>query len=64
MFRFSELKEEYEERYGKEISIVVLEIDTKSLDLSRLSIDENNSNDDDLTYFYNGVIPASKIRIC
>lgn len=59
-----ELKENLEERYGKEISIVVLEIDTKSLDLSRLSIDENNSNDNDLTYFYNGVIPASKIRIC
>ena len=59
-----ELKEEFEERTGQEISIAVLEIDAKFLDMSRLSIDENNSDDEDLTYFYNGVIPSSRIRIC
>lgn len=59
-----ELKEEFEERTGQEISIAVLEVDTKFLDMSRLSIDENNSDDEDLTYFYNGVIPSSRIRIC
>ena len=59
-----EMKEEFEERTGQEISIAVLEIDAKFLDMSRLSIDENNSDDEDLTYFYNGVIPSSRIRIC
>ena len=61
---FEELSDIYEDRYGKELGITVFEIDTSYLNLSKLSIDTNNSTDDadSQTYFYDGVIPFSQLK--
>ncbi|WQJ53524.1 MAG: hypothetical protein [Wendovervirus sonii] len=60
---FEELSDIYEERYDKELEIVVFKINIKDLDLSLLSIDENQLVDEDTdpTYFYNGVIPFKNL---
>mgnify|MGYP003289123643 CR=1 FL=1 len=62
---FEELSENYEDRYGKELGIVVFKININDLDESLLSIDENQMLDDNIdpTYFYNGVIPFNKLNI-
>ena len=62
---FEELADWYEERYDKELSIVVFQIKLSDLNPSLLSIDSNQSyeDEDDATYFYNGVIPFNKLKI-
>lgn len=61
---FDELAEVYEERYGKELPIVVFRIDVNDLDPNLLSVDTNQQYDEDTeaTYFYNGVIPYNKLQ--
>lgn len=61
---FNDYCDWYEERYDNEVEIVVFEIPIECLDLNLLSIDTNlNANsDDELTFFYNGVIPYSDIK--
>lgn len=63
---FEELADEYNEKIGKELEIIVFEIDVNTIDTSKLFEDENNlSNYDDeiTTYFYDGVIPFDKLKI-
>lgn len=61
---FEELADKYEERYDKELEIVVYQINIKDLDPALLSIDSNNKQQDDdvSTYFYSGVIPFNKLK--
>ena len=50
---FANFAEEYEDRYDKSLQIIVFSINTKDLDTSKISIDSNNSVDEDSqTYFY------------
>lgn len=56
-----DLAEEYEAKYDKELEIVVFAINTSDLNLSKLSIDTNNDSED-LTYFYDGVIPYTAMK--
>lgn len=62
---FEELAEWYEERYDKELEIIVFQIKLSDLDQTLLSFDENQIIDDENepTYFYNGVIPFNKLKI-
>lgn len=62
---FEELAEWYEERYDKELEIIVFQIKLNDLDKTLLSFDENQIRDDenDPTYFYNGIIPFNKLKI-
>lgn len=62
---FEELSDAYEERYGKEMPIVVFRINVDDLDKNLLSVDTNQSVDEDAepTYFYSGVIPFSKLTM-
>ena len=62
---FEELSEWYEEKYGKELEIIVFRIKLSDLDQNLLSLDENQIQDDetDPTFFYNGVIPYNKLKI-
>lgn len=62
---FEELAEIYEDRYNKELEIVVFKIKLSDLDISLLEIDNNQLIDDetDATYFYNGIIPYDKLQI-
>lgn len=62
---FEELAEWYEERYDKELEIIVFQIKLSDLDQTLLSFDENQMSDDENepTYFYNGVIPFNKLKI-
>lgn len=61
---FEELADIYEERYDKELEIIVFRINVADLDPERLSIDTNQLLDDetDPTFFYNGVIPYSNLK--
>lgn len=61
---FEELSDAYEERYDKELSIVVFRINIDDLDKNLLSIDTNQSVDEDTepNYFYNGIIPYNKLE--
>lgn len=59
---FDDLSDAYEERYNKELEIIVFEVKISDLDLNLLSIDENNQDDEDPTFFYSGVIPFDKLR--
>ena len=61
---FEELAEQYEDRYDKELEIIVFEINTKDIDLSKLHIDTNQLLDDetDPTYFYDGIIDFKKLK--
>ena len=50
---FANFAEEYEDRYDKSLQIIVFSVNTKDLDTSKISIDSNNSVDEDSqTYFY------------
>lgn len=62
---FYDFAEEYEETYDKELKIIILQININDLDTNLLSIDTNQQFDDenDPTFFYNGVIPFDKIKI-
>lgn len=69
---FEEFAEEYEDRYEKELEIIVFRIKTSDIDLNKLSLDQNNIYDEndeesederDPTYFYNGIIPYNKLEI-
>lgn len=62
---FEELSDEYSEKFGKELEIIVFEIDVSTIDMSKLSVDGNNKSNDEesTTYFYNGVIPFDKLKI-
>lgn len=62
---FEELSEWYEEKYGKELEIIVFRIKLSDLDQNLLSLDENQIQDDetDPTFFYNGIIPYNKLKI-
>ena len=61
---FEELAEMYEDRYDKELEIVVFKINVNDLDINLLSIDTNQLVDDetDPTFFYNGVIPYDRLQ--
>ena len=61
---FEELADSYEDRYGKELEIVVFRVDVNDLDMNLLEIDSNLQSDDeaDTTYFYRGVIPYNKLK--
>ena len=61
---FEELADIYEERYGKELNIIVFHINIRDLDMSLLSFDENqiSDNETDDTFFYQGVIPYNKLK--
>ena len=63
--KFEDFSEWYEERYGKELNIVVFKIPTSNLDLRLLKIDTNQLIDDETepTYFYDGVIPYNQMSI-
>lgn len=61
---FANFADEYEERYDKSLQIIVFAVNTKDLDVSKISIDSNNSTDEDSqTYFYNGIIPFNQLKI-
>ena len=61
---FANFADEYEDRYDKSLQIIVFAINTKDLDVSKISIDSNNSADEDSqTYFYDGIIPYNKLTI-
>ena len=61
---FANFADEYEDRYDKSLQIIVFAVNTKDLDVSKISIDSNNSTDEDSqTYFYDGIIPYNKLKI-
>ena len=61
---FTNFAEEYEDRYDKSLQIIVFSVNTKDLDTSKISIDSNNSVDEDSqTYFYDGIIPYNQLKI-
>ena len=59
-----ELWDDYEDAAGDNSDILLFSINKKDLDLSKLSVDENDkSNEDEVhSYFYDGVIPFSKLK--
>lgn len=61
---FEELSDAYEERYDKELEIVVFAVNVSDLDKELLSIDTNQQYDEEghPNYFYNGVIPFNKLK--
>ena len=60
---FEELADAYEERYGKELEIVVFAVRVDDLNEDLISLDSNQDvgEDDEPTFFYAGVIPYSKL---
>ena len=61
---FANFADEYEDRYDKSLQIIVFAVNTKDLDVSKISIDSNNSTDEDSqTYFYDGIIPYNQLKI-
>ena len=61
---FANFADEYEDRYDKSLQIIVFAVNTKDLDVSKISIDSNNSVDkDSQTYFYDGIIPYNQLKI-
>lgn len=60
---FEELADTFEEKYDKELEIVVFKVNICDLDKNLLSIDSNQqiTDDTDTTYFYSGTIPYSKL---
>ena len=61
---FANFADEYEDRYDKFLQIIVFAVNTKDLDVSKISVDSNNSTDEDSqTYFYDGIIPYNKLKI-
>ena len=61
---FANFADEYEDRYDKSLQIIVFSVNTKDLDTSKISIDSNNSVDEDSqTYFYDGIIPYNQLKI-
>ena len=61
---FANFADEYEDRYDKYLQIIVFAVNTKDLDISKISVDSNNSTDEDSqTYFYDGIIPYNKLSI-
>lgn len=63
--KFADFAEWYEDKYNKELSIIVFQIKVSDLRLDLLSIDKNQSIDDDMdkTYFYDGIIPFNKLKM-
>lgn len=62
---FEKLADMYEERYDKELSIVVFRVKIDDLNINLLSIDTNQQLDEETvpTYFYDGIIPFSQLQI-
>lgn len=61
---FANFADEYEDRYDKSLQIIVFAVNTKNLDVSKISIDSNNNTDEDSqTYFYDGIIPYNQLKI-
>lgn len=60
---FEELSDMYEDRYDKELEIVVFGINVSDLNFDLISLDSNQQLDSetDPTFFYNGVIPYNKL---
>ena len=58
-----EVWDKYED-FDEDRDMVVFEIDTKDIDLSKLNIDKNDvSNDEEPhSYFYDGIIPFEKLK--
>lgn len=63
--KFNDFAELYEDKYGKELGIIVFQIKVSDLRLDLLSIDNNQNTDDDMdkTYFYDGIIPFNKLKM-
>ena len=59
---YYDFKEEYDENHERELEIVVYEIKASDLDKSKLSIDTNNDEDEEPTYFYDCVIDYKKLK--
>ena len=60
---FEELSDRYEEKYGKELDIVVFRVEVKDLSIDMLEVDTNQQSDEEgtTTYFYKGVIPYENL---
>ena len=58
-----EVWDKYED-FDEDRDMVVFEIDTKDIDLSKLSIDKNDTSNDEEphSYFYDGIIPFEKLK--
>lgn len=63
--KFADFAEWYEDKYDKELDIIVFQIKVFDLRLDLLSIDNNQSIDDNMvnTYFYDGIIPFNKLKM-
>ena len=59
---FWDFKDEYDDNHENELEIVVYEIKASDLDKSKLSIDTNNDEYEEPTYFYDGVIDYKKLK--
>ena len=59
---FYDFKDEYDDNHENELEIVVYEIKASDLDKSKLSIDTNNDEEEEPTYFYDGVIDYKKLK--
>lgn len=60
---FEDFAEQYEERYDKELKIVVFEIPVSVLDKTKLTVDKNVDVDSDHTFFYDGIINYKDMKI-
>lgn len=58
---FAEISEEVPEEWTDDI--IILQIKTKDLDISKIQIDRNNDDVEYPTYEYHGIIPWPKMRI-
>lgn len=58
-----EVWDKYED-FDEDRDMVVFEIDTKDIDLSKLNIDKNDTSNDEEphSYFYDGIIPFEKLK--
>jgi len=58
-----EVWDKYED-FDEDRDMVVFEIDTKDMDLSKLNIDKNDASNDEEphSYFYDGIIPFEKLK--
>lgn len=60
---FEQLAEDYEDRYGKPLEIIVFKIPVNKIDNKKLSVDNNLDVDFDHTFFYNGIVDFKDMEI-
>jgi len=59
---YAETSDDAYDRFGEDVDIVILEIDTSSLDPELLHIDRNVQDNEGDTLEYHGIIPPSALR--